>query len=313
VKRGVSRGGPKLGEIQARWATETFAFTDDFISFRVDNLNDNQKMVLLGILLSSLAKYYHFLTCSMWGFWHFKIHTEEHLNLPIHFFDDQNLQNRIIAAVNQIITKGDAPALFDPNNPGWRKMQDELDEAIFDLYDLSETQRDLVRDLCQVTLEFFYDGTDSQAAKPPTVDWIENYRDAFLEVWHERLASQGKELEAQIYAPHRGFLVGMSFELKEMGVAVKNHPITDDSEWQRWFKRLSKSLRKEYGAGIYIDSIVKELSNSSMFIIKRAERRLWTKSQARQDAHELLTEVFKLEWQRNRSRVDDLGIIESVG
>lgn len=313
VKRGVSRGGPKLGEFQARWATETFAFTDDFISFRVENLNDNQKMVLLGILLSSLAKYYHFLTCSMWGFWHFKIHTEEHLNLPIHFSDDQNLQNRIIAAVNQIITKGDAPTLFDPDNPGWQTMQNELDEAIFDLYDLSETQRDLVRDLCQVTLEFFYDGIDSQAAKPPEIGWLENYRNAFLEIWHERLALQGKELEAQIYAPHRGFLIGMSFELKDLGTAVNNHPITDDSEWQRWFKRLNKSLRKEYSTGIYVDNIVKELSNSSMFIVKRAERRLWTKSQARQDAQELLTEVFKLEWQRNRSRVDDLGIIESVG
>ncbi|RLC14487.1 MAG: hypothetical protein DRI57_14375 [Deltaproteobacteria bacterium] len=39
-----------------------------------------------------------------------------------------------------------------------------------------------------------------------------------------------------------------------------------------------------------------------MFIVKHAERRFWTKSQARQDAHELLTEVFKLEWQRNRKR-----------
>jgi type I restriction-modification system DNA methylase subunit len=313
VKRGVSRGGPKLGEFQARLTNETFAFTDDFIGFRVDNLNEAQKMVLLGILLSSLAKYYHFLTCSMWGFWHFKVHTEEHLNLPIHFPEAQSLQNRIIAAVDQIIAKSNTPTLFDPNNPGWRKLQDTLDDAIFDLYDLSETQRDLVRDLCQVTLEFFYDGIDAQAVKPPEMGWLENYRDAFMEVWHERLALRGKELETQIYAPHRGFLVGMSFELKDLGTAVTHGPITDDSEWQRWFRHLSKSLRKEYSTGIYIDSIVKELSNSSMFIIKRAERRFWTKSQARQDAQELLTEVFKLEWQRNRSRVDDLGIIESVG
>jgi len=313
VKRGVSRAANKNGDIKAGLAYEPFAFTSSIIGLRLDTLSREQHQVLLGIMLSSLAKYYHFLTCSTWGFWHYEIHEEEHLSLPIHFPEEQSLQNRIVAAVDYINARSGSPTLFDPDSPGWRAMQDKLDDAIFDLYDLSTNQRDLIRDLCDVTLEFFYDGIDSQAARPPEIDWLENYRDAFMEMWHERLALKGKELETQIYAPHRGFLVGMSFELKDLGTAITHSPITDDSEWQRWFRRLSKSLRKEYSAGIYIDSIVKELSNSSMFIIKRAERRLWTKSQARQDAQELLTEVFKLEWQRNRSRVDDLGIIEAVG
>jgi len=34
-------------------------------------------------------------------------------------------------------------------------MQQELDEAIFELYELSEAQKDVICDLCQVTLEFF--------------------------------------------------------------------------------------------------------------------------------------------------------------
>lgn len=313
IKRGVSRSPQKYGDIQARLGDESFTFKHSIYGFRVDALSERERKMLLAIMLSSLTQYYHFLTCSMWGLWHDEIHLDEHLQIPILFPDSENLQNRIIAAVEAITTQSNVASLFDPQSPGRRKLQDALDDAIFDLYDLSETQRDLVRDLCQVTLEFFYDGIDSQAAKPPEIDWLKNYLDAFLEVWHERLALKGKELETQIYAPHRGFWVGMSFELKDLKTAVAHHPITDDTEWQRWFKRLSKSLRKEYSAGIYIDSIVKELSNSSMFIIKRAERRLWTKSQARQDAQELLTEVFKLEWQRNRSRVDGLGVIESVG
>ncbi|MFH1634288.1 MAG: hypothetical protein ABIG63_09815 [Chloroflexota bacterium] len=229
------------------------------------------------------------------------IHTKEHLRLPINFPDDNTLQTRIIDAVSNITTKSEMPSLFDPNTPGWRAMQDELDEAIFDLYQLSDAQRDLVRDLCKVTLEFFYEGIDSQAVKYPPVEWLAEYRDTFLDVWGERLASRGKELEAQIYAPHHGLLVGMAFELKDLDTSIVNTPVTDNSEWQYWFRRLSKSLQKEYTARIYIDSVVKALSDSSIFIVKRAERRLWTKSQARQDAQELLTEVFKREWQRSRS------------
>ena len=303
IKRGVSRSGEKFGELKARLAYEPFAFTSSIIGFRLDELSKEEHQLLQGIMLSSLAKYYHFLTCSTWGFWHYEIHEEEHLSLPIHFPDNHNLQSRILEAVEQITTKSDTLTLFDPNTPGWRAMQNELDEAIFDLYELSEAQRDLVRDLCQVTLEFFYEGADSQVAEPPNITWLEEYCDAFLEIWDERLSSKGKELETRIFAPHRGLLVGMSCELKDLGMAVTRALIKDNLEWKRWFRRLSKSLRKEYSTQIYIDRVVKVLGDTSMFIVKRAECRLWTKSQARQDAQELLTEVFKLEWQRKRSIV----------
>lgn len=169
VKRGISQSGEKYGEIQARLAHKPFAFKSSIIGFRLDKLSKNKHKILLGIMLSSLAKYYHFLTCSTWGLWHYEIHEEEHLSLPIHFPDNQVLKNRILKAVEQITTKSDTPTLFDSNSPGWRAMQDELDEAIFDLYELSEPQRDLVRDLCQVTLPFFYEGTDSKATKSPDI------------------------------------------------------------------------------------------------------------------------------------------------
>ena len=186
--------------------------------------------------------------------------------------------------------------MFDPTTPDWQTMQRVLDEAIFDMYKLSEPQRDLVRDLCQTTLEFFYEGADWRADKPPTVKWLEAYRDSFLETWIDRLALKGAELEVRIYAPHYGLLCGMAFELKEKGTALHEPAVTNDSEWQHWLRHLSTSLRKELTKGIYIDRVVKEVNASGMLLIKRAERRFWTKSQARQDAQELLTEVFKLEW-----------------
>ena len=95
----------------------------------------------------------------------------------------------------------------------------------------------------------------------------------------------------------------MSFELKDLGIAFNHKPVTNNSDWQYWFRRLSKSLLKEYSIQIYIDRVVKVLSDSSMFIIKSVERRFWTKSQGRQDARELLTEVFKLEWQRKKEGI----------
>ena len=259
-----------------------------------------------------MAKYYYFLTCSTWGFWHDEIHKEEYLSLPINFPQSDELKTKILKALEQITTKSDTPTLFDPKSPGWEAMQNQLDEAIFELYELSEPQKDLVRDLCQVTLEFFYKGSDSQAAKPPTIKQLEEYREVFLELWNERLAPKRKELEVQIFTPRHGLLCGMFFELKELGTAISHKPVTDDAQWQHWFRRLSKMLQKEYSQRIYIDRVVKELNDSSMYIIKRSERRFWTKSQARQDAQEFLTEVFKLEWKRQRGTIDELGSTESL-
>lgn len=313
IKRGISRSGKKYGEIRARLAYETFAFKSSIIGFCLGDINKEKHKILLAILLSSLAKYYYFLTCSTWGFWHDEIHEEEYLSLPIHFPQSDKLKIRILKALEQITTKSDTPTLFDSKSPGWWKMQQELDEAIFELYELSKPQKDLVRDLCQVTLEFFYKGSNSQAAKPPTIKQLEAYRDAFLEIWNERLTSKGKELEVQIFIPRQGLLCGISFDLKDLGTAIVHKPVTDDAQWQHWFKRLSKTLRQEYSERIYIDRVIKELSSSSMFIIKRAERRFWTKSQARQDAQEFLTEVFKLEWQSRRGTVDELGRAEAMG
>jgi len=302
VKRGISKAEPKFGEIQARLAYAPFAFTDNFIGFRIDSLIKEQQQVLLGIFLSSLAKYYHFLTCYMWGLWNDKISTSEHLQLPICFPDGEALKTRILNAVNQI-TNADSSqgTLFSPEQPHWYTMQEELDEAIFDLYALSEPQRDLVRDMCQTTLEFFYEGTEAQAVQPPSMDWLASYQSAFLEIWQERLAERGKELEIRIFAPRHGLLVGMVFELVDLGTAQPYQPITDDAGWQRWFRRLSNTLRQRLTENIYIDRTFKELTDSSIILIKRAERRLWTKSMARQDAQELLMEVFKLEWEQARS------------
>ena len=312
-KRGISRSDRKFGEIHAKLAHESFAFRNSVIGVRLDSLSESQRRVILGIVLSSLSKYYQFLTCSTWGFWHDEIHVEEYLSLPIHFPQNNELKIRILSALEQITTKSNTHALFDPKSPGWRVMQNQLDEAIFELYELSEAQKDLIRNLCQVTLEFFYKGSASHAAKSPTIQELETYRDAFLEIWNERLASKGKALEVEIFRPHQGLLCGMSFELKKIGTAIVHKPVTDDAQWQHWFRRLSKTLRQEYRERIYIDRVIKELSNSSMFIIKRAERRLWTKSQARQDAQEFLTEVFKLEWQLQKGAMNELGSTESMG
>jgi len=299
IKRGVSRGGVKNGEIQARLTDMPFAVRNSVIGIRVDSMTEEQRKVVLGIIRSSLAKYYYFLTCSTWGFWHYEIHVKEHLSLPICFPEDDGLQKNIVTVVDKMLDRTNEVALLN-QSVSEMGLQNELDSLIFKLYSLSEEQQDLVLDLRDTTLEFFYNGSKSVASSVPDADWLRQYYKAFNEIWEERLVTKDLGLQTSIYLSTNGLMCGMAFELQENAHVTEPIIIEDDVAWRGWFRRLSKSLVRKQSDLLYTDMFVKELSHSAMFIIKRGERRLWTKSKAREDARQLLTEVFKLEWQRSR-------------
>lgn len=306
IKRGVSRSGVKNGEIIARLTNLPFAVRNSIIGVRVDSLSEEERKVLLGIMRSSLAKYYHFLTCSTWGFWHYEIHVEEHLALPVCLPDDERLKEQIVSVVNTILDHTNKAAFYMQSSD-LGHLEEQLDNLVFQLYSLSEEQKDLVRDLNNTTLEFFYNGSQSVAASTPDVDWLYSYYKAFYEIWEERLEARNIGLQASIFLSTGGLMCGMAFELREKSQIQEPIISDNDSEWKNWFKRLSRSLLQKHSSLLYTDMVVKELSDSSMFIIKRGEKRLWTKSKAREDARQLLTEVFKLEWQRTRGGQNGLG------
>jgi SAM-dependent methyltransferase len=299
IKGGLTERGDRLAEITATLDNRPFAFRSSICGMRLDSLPIEHRKVLLGIVWSSLTLYYHFLTCAKWGFWHHDILIDEHLGLPVRLPEDKILLQHIVNLVDRLAkTNSNTPTLFAPTAVPRATLEKELDEAVFDLYELSEEQRDLVRDFCQTTLDFFYNGSSSNAVKRPALQQLQEYKTAFLDVWQDRLKPKDKELEARIYAPASNPLVGISFDLKRLGTAKEVEPLTDDVEWNKLFRRLAKALPEQRSQRIYLDRVVKALAGSSMLIVKRAEQRLWTRSQARRDANELLTEVFKVEWQR---------------
>ncbi|GAJ23803.1 unnamed protein product, partial [marine sediment metagenome] len=87
--------------------------------------------VVLGIVWSSLARYYFFLTTSYWGIWHDDIKLiDELLNLPIRFPKEQALRKEIIELVDRL-------RAFPPQRKGFGFDQgsyvDEMSPAIAEL------------------------------------------------------------------------------------------------------------------------------------------------------------------------------------
>ncbi len=326
VKRGITEKKGVNGIIEARLEGIPFCFRHSIHGINVDKAEDWERKILLGIIWSSLSRYYLFHTSGSWGTWHHAIHLEEVLNLPIRYPDNPELRYKIVNIVDRLRScdPTGVNGLFDPQNSELtEKLERELDEAIFDLYELSELERDLVRDFCEVGLEFFYNHAKSDAVKTvknrpvakqglikdlPTKrekqDGLEGYLYVFLQIWNRELEPDGEFYWRVIGLKNNSPMIAVIFSTQNKGDSPLETMGADEVEWHKVLKQLDKNLLIPYNSrNIYIDGIVRVVTDTDILIIKRNERRLWTRSMAQEDAEATIVQAMNLQdtlWRDDR-------------
>lgn len=298
VKRGISTNS--YLQFVTRYETIPFCFTNSIHGLKLIEDNENIYLVILGILWSSFSKYYFFNTTSHWGIWHDEIYlNEELLYLPI----PEELSSKNAAHIVSLVKKlrEYKPEIIDLLHPEGipeakiekqRKIwEDKLDKAVFELYELTEQQKELVNDFNNVTLPFFYDPHNSIGVKPVLsnndTEWIKSYAIRFSECWQPYLNSN-ETLRADLCIALSDNVIALEFYIADF-----------DDDWdltpknKLWDKLLSEianfSVRPLGTSEILIDGIVQNITNDSIIIIKRNEKRFWTNSMAYEDAESTLT------------------------
>ena len=101
VKRGIDEKSFDKGKIFARYEEEPFCFTNAINGIRLKGSDEWAYKTILGILWSSLARYYFFMTSSNWGLWHHEIHLDDELfQLPIVLDKSNHATKKLIAIVD---------------------------------------------------------------------------------------------------------------------------------------------------------------------------------------------------------------------
>ena len=318
IKRGITQANGADGRIESRLDDKTYCFRNSIHAIRMDTAEEWERKLFLGILWSSLARYYFFMTASSWGTWHHEIHLVEILNLPIHFSQDQKLVSRIIRIVDKL--RGKEPpsedlfstnALTTINDISYLERQ--LDDAIFELYELSDAERDLILDTCTIGLDFFYNGVKSAAIQKvesfpdrsqglvenltdesESQKGLEGYLHAFLQTWNRELQPDG-EFFWRLIRPAKIPMTAVVFTTKVKGIPLPDISVTDDEEWEEILDRCGKTLLQPVSRNVYVDGMVRSVSDTEIIIIKRNERRLWTRSLAREDAEATLLQAIRLQ------------------
>lgn len=323
IKRGITQKGHKKGYIVARLATEPFCFRHSIYGIRLPDSGIQDAKVLLGILWSSLARYYFWMTATSWDMWHPEIYLEHIKKMPVRLPNSHNLRKRIIRIVDDLQNRSDeADLIMEKVKRSTRKeitkLENELDKAIFDLYGFTEAERDLVKDMCEVGLNLFYKGPKSKALKPlkitarektigtaddltesPTAvpNELRDYLLAFLQYWNRELQEEEGEFSWQIICPGGKFLMlAVVFATKSLKEPLPEINNSDEKEWASVLKRLEKTSMVPFGSRqVYVEGLVRSVSDTEIIIIKRNEKRLWTASMAREDAEATLLQAIHLQ------------------
>ena len=310
VRRGVGQGG----RITARLESRPFCFRNSINGYRLVGLEPWQETVLLGIYWSSLARYYFFLTAGSWGLWHDEIYPETVAQMPIHFPEDADLRRRIVDAVEKLQSLNHQPEFELGNGTAQTKAHDlerQLDDAIFDLYGLNRAERDLVRDMCEIGLDFFYHHQKSLAVEPtshPGRNWgtqadashsqtdLGAYLTTFLQVWNKDLEPDA-EFAWHVMSPSpQSPLVAVLFSTRLKTERMVQPEPNDGVGWTKVLKTVDKHSHQTAGSRrIYTDSFVRLLSEDEILLIKRNEVRFWTRSAAREDAEATQLQAMQLQ------------------
>lgn len=304
-KRGIS----KKGEIIIRLETEKFAFRNSINCFKLQNEDDSFYKLVLGILWSSLAKYYYFLTTTNWGVWHDEIQPEEMMSFPIVDIDKDNeiYKNKIIIIVDKLRNGEyqDNQNLLNENHytETIKDLEKQLDEAVFDLYYLTDTQKDLVRERCKYDIDFYYNNSKSIAVKPlanlkpylhgklADIEVANNDIESYLMTFQKAFKPYMKGNKTLYYEvirsqninwQHQNIIYSVAVVFSwEKNIAKEEKELKD---WKSLIAKIAETQKKEISENIYIDSFLRIISSENIFIIKRNEKRLWTNSAAREDA-----------------------------
>lgn len=305
IRQGV---GSSVGRrILARLESDPFCFSNSINCFQVTGLSENDRTVVLGIYWSLLAEYYFWLTAGSWGMWHDQLFLQIAASMPYAKADELGPAPRdIISTVNELRTS----KTLTTERIG--ELEARLDEAVFDLYELNEADRDLVRDMCGGGLDFYYRRGGSSAVDPVSrpnlsygvasslqqerADGLTGYLQVFLQQWNTELAPDGEFVWEYVQGPVGAPVLALLFSTIAFGEKPQSATRSKTMAWKDVLKRIAKNglVSLEARKLIYMDTFVRAVTEHEIVIVKRDEQRFWTRSQAREDADATIAQVMQL-------------------
>lgn len=280
VRRGVSPGfGP-----HARLLDRPMAFRHHIYGIPLGHRAEWEANIALGTLLSAVGRYWLFMVSGAWGTWKDEVRSEQLLLLPVSLDESHPATSRLMRAVQSLSeAQPDGALRLDQDHastPSLSNVLNEIDESAYELFDLSEAERDLVED--------FWRDQQKASLSALTVGGAEDrdiftrYANVFRSVWKPLLADTA-ELDAHFFSDSGARVIAAAFETRDPHEQVGTST-TSDADWSDVLARYAVALDRRADHRLLERGELRAVTDTAIIIVKRTERHFWSASAARRDA-----------------------------
>jgi N-6 DNA Methylase len=239
------------------------------------------------ILNSSVASYFLFLTSSSWGVERDELKPQDFIRLPIPIPDDNNasLVSEIISIEHQLRMSGEAEH---------QRLKNHLDVAICDLYSLDLTERLLVEDGVNITINLHMEKDKSATLRRPIPSDLSLYASQVIKVIQPFLQTlRERMLVADVINVAQSSLQVVKFTFLPVPGREEIVQTIQAQELKAVLNRIAEHLPNQIADRIYTRRDLRIYAGQDIYIIKPAQKRYWSRSAGLNDADLILSEHLR--------------------
>ena len=266
-------------------------FTGDYFGATLPGVHSASAHLLPAILKSALAPWFLLMTSPTLGLWISRLFVSDLNRFPV-----PDLRSAVDSeSGRRVLGIGSSLQERVPTESDWN----ELDEAVFDLYELDETERVVVRDGLARTSWLWQQGQRDSAA-PAGVEDLRSYARAFLgtmDAWFS--ARNVRRMRAEIFElPASASLRVIRFALEERPGPSILETLPVEGSLATVLKQIGERLNVQIADSLASNQELRVHGFNEVVIIKPSARRHWMGVRALEDANAVVAKSFSGEGTR---------------
>ncbi len=279
---------PDSEGVYSAFSEEHIVYTQKYAGISLGQEDTHLAHYLNAIINSSLTSYFLFLTASSWGVERDEITLQDlsRIPIPVPNAENANLVSKIVAIENQL-------RISSVNEHQNLKIQ--LNQAVFELYDLDQTERVLVEDGVNLTINLRMEREASIALRKPNLDDLKLYAlqligviQPFLQTLRERV------LVAEVIEVSKSPLQVVKFSFVPAPAPEHIVQTTQAQELKAVLNRIAEHLPQQIADRVYTRRDLRIYTGQDIYIVKPAQKRYWSRSAGLNDADLILSEHLRV-------------------
>jgi hypothetical protein len=270
-------------------SSEDVVYTKSYYGLSISEDSKYLAHYLNGIINSSLTNYFLFMTASSWGVARKTLMMQDIARIPVPFPVENNshIVSQIIDLERQLTEQHNTPTYLD--------LKQQLNDAVFSLYDLDESEQILVNDAVGITIDLYMNREESAALQPPQISELELYAVELIHVIQPFLQTlRERVLVAEVIQVNNSPLQVVKFSFLP---APRPEHIVQTSKVQELksvLNRIAEHLPQQIADQIYTRRDLRVYTGQDIYIVKPAQKRYWSRSAGLNDADLILSEHLRV-------------------